>query len=157
MRAYKYIVCCLSANYYLILKKGNMLEDIIIQSEELYVTTLIASMRHMAYIDGEYHETEKEYIRRIVMQYPEYSTQIEAILAKVDNAPNQEKVVLDLIKVCRDKLPKEKMWELIQHSAKVLAVDGRIDKEEEFLLKTYLLACRLPTSKVRELLDSTHI
>ncbi len=134
-----------------------MIEEMIVQSEELYVTSLIASMRHMAYIDGEYHETEKEYIRRVVMQYPEYSTQIEKILAKVDNAKNQEKVVLDLIKICREKLPKERMWQLIQHSAKVLVVDGRIDKDEKFLLKIYLLACRLPTSKVEELLNTTYI
>jgi len=119
----------------------------------IFVTTLIASMLHMANVDGEYALSEKRYINKIRNKFNEYFDQIEKVINELERADNQSEFILNLLSNFRKHFSNKEIFDLLVHSAKVLTIDGKIEEKEEYLMKSYLLACDLPTELFTKLVE----
>lgn len=106
--------------------------------------TLVSTMLHMALIDGQYVDEEREYIESVINTYPEYQGQIYQAIDEFHNSSIKEEFISDLLKDCRKYLDEKEMKVLVKHAFKVMAIDGKFDSNEYFLLKSYLLAFGLP-------------
>ncbi len=118
----------------------------------LFMKTLVSTMLHMALIDGVYVEEEREYIESVINTYPEYQGQIYQAIDEFHNSIIKEEFISDLLKDCRRYLDEKEMTVLVKHSFKVMAIDGKFDNNEYFLLKSYLLAFGIPANYFDEYL-----
>jgi len=128
-------------------------ENAINEAKKIYAKTLIATMTHMAMIDGDFAKVEEEYIEEVKQQFSDYSSDVNEAYDFVKNKGNDENYVFNLLNAVRDMLSTEGLLTVLAQSAKVLLADGRIDKEEEVLMKEYLVACGLPKDMYKTLLD----
>ncbi len=114
--------------------------------KNLFIKTLVSTMLHMAWIDGIYNTDEREYIESVINAYPEYQGQIYQAIDEFYQSQVKEEFISDLLKDCRKYLEERELKELVKHSFKVLPIDGNVDDNEKFLIKTYLLAFGLPSN-----------
>lgn len=108
--------------------------------------TLVSTMLHMALIDGVYKDSERDDIESVINAYPEYQGQIYQAIDKFYQSQIKEEYISDLLKDCRKYLEERELKELVKHSFKVLAIDGTVDDNEKFLIKSYLLAFGMPSN-----------
>ncbi len=108
--------------------------------------TLVSTMLHMALIDGVYEDSERDYIESVINAYPEYQGQIYQAIDEFYQSQIKEEYISDLLKDCRKYLEDRELKELVKHSFKVLAIDGTVDDNEKFLIKSYLLAFGMPSN-----------
>lgn len=128
-------------------------DNAIHEAKKIYAKTLVATMVHMAMIDGDFAKEEEEYIEDIKLQFSDYSTDVNEAYDFVKTKGNHENYVFNLLNASRDMLSSEGLLTILAQSAKVLLADGRIEKEEEDLMKEYLVACGLPKDMYKTLLD----
>jgi uncharacterized protein YaaW (UPF0174 family) len=100
----------------------------------------------MALIDGVYEDSERDYIESVINAYPEYQGQIYQAIDEFYQSQIKEEYISDLLKDCRKYLEDRELKELVKHSFKVLAIDGTVDDNEKFLIKSYLLAFGMPSN-----------
>lgn len=118
----------------------------------LYVVTLVITMLHMAYVDGEYAPAEKKYINKILSLFTQYQSEINRSVSYFNSSIQKEKIVIELLSLCKKKFSKQEMRTLITHSAKVLTVDGYVHEQEQFLMKSYIFAAGLPIKTYDDLI-----
>lgn len=121
-----------------------------------YSKTLIACMTHMAKIDGSISPEEQNEIDYIKSEYTEFKDELEEVYSSVVNAENAEEYVYDMLRESSQTLTKKSIMSIISKSAEVLMADGNIDKEEENLLKEYLLVCGIPKSMYNTVMDNMY-
>lgn len=114
------------------------------EAKRLFGLTLVACMTHMANIDGEISRDEIEEINKVKETFAEFSQEIEEMSDKVINAEQPGETVYALLRNASQVLTSKAIMHVIGLSARVLLADGRIDKEEENLMKEYLLVCGIP-------------
>ncbi len=114
------------------------------EAKRLFGLTLVACMTHMANIDGEISQSELDEINNAKQNFSDFSQEIDEMIEKVKTSENPEEEVYSLLRRSSEELTSKAIMNIIGLSAKVLMADGRIDKEEEKLLKEYLLVCGLP-------------
>lgn len=112
----------------------------------LFMKTLVSTMLHMALIDGVYLDSERDYIESVINAYPEYQGQIYQAIDDFYQSQIKEEYISDLLRDCRKYLEIRELKELVKHSFKVLAIDGKVSQDEKFLIKSYLLAFGLPSN-----------
>jgi tellurite resistance protein len=119
-------------------------EEIEQEAKKLFGKTLIACMTHMAFIDGELSPLELEEIEKVKSSFSDFSAELEDVFTKVKTSSNPEEYVYTLLRQSSEELTSQAIMNIIGLSATVLLADGKIDKEEEKLLKEYLLVCGIP-------------
>ena len=120
--------------------------------EVLYVVTLICSMLHMAHADGEYALSEKKYISRYINIFQKFENEINHTVNYFKKNPIKEEFIVELFHKSKKKFSQDQLKTLIEHSAKVLLVDGMIHENEKILLKSYIFAAGLDSDIIEELL-----
>lgn len=123
------------------------------EARKLFGTTLLACMTHMANIDGEISASEVVEIDKAKENFAEFTEEITDVIAKVKTSNNPEEIVYTLLRKSSETLTSSAITSIIALSAKVLLADGKIDKEEETLLKEYLLVCGLPKDMYNTIID----
>ncbi len=123
------------------------------EGKRLFAKALAASMTHMAMIDGDYAKEEEREIIDTINNFPQYKDELVSIVENVKEKGNENNYVFDLLSKVRYALSSEALLNLLAQSAIVLLADGKIEKEEETLMKEYLIACGLPKEFYKTLLD----
>jgi len=123
------------------------------RTQNLYANALVAAMTHMAVIDNDFaHEEERE-ILDTIKKFPQYDEELNATMRMVKEHGNNENYVFNLLNQVRNELSSEAILNLMAQAAIVLLADGKIEKEEETLMKEYLIACGIPKDFYKTLLD----
>ncbi len=123
------------------------------EAKRLFGKTLVACMTHMANIDGEISAEEAQEIYNVKESFNDFSQEIEELIEEITNSDNPDEVVYSLLRKSSEELTSKAIMSIIGLSARVLLADGRIDKEEERLLKEYLLVCGLPKDLYDTIID----
>ncbi len=119
-------------------------EQVQIDAQRVFAKTLGAIMIHMALIDNDYAKEEEEIINATLNTLPAFKEDAFQTLEAVQKAANRDEISYRLLKEAKECLTSEGIMLLIGQAAKVLLADGKIEKEEEDLLKEYLKICDLP-------------
>lgn len=123
------------------------------QAKSIFVSALIATMTHMALIDNDYAKEEEREIKDTINNFPEFKEHLMEIHESVKNQGNNDNYVFNLLNEARNLFPSEAMLNLLAQAAVILLADGTIEKEEEELMKEYLIACGLPKEFYQVLID----
>ncbi len=101
-------------------------------------------MTHMALIDGHFADEERREIEDVIDEFSQYKTKLKETMDFVVSNGNKDNYIFNLLNQVRDMLSAEALFNLMAKSAVVLLADGKIEKEEETLMKEYLVACGIP-------------
>ncbi|UOB19331.1 TerB family tellurite resistance protein [Abyssalbus ytuae] len=123
------------------------------EAQRVYAIALIATMTHMSIIDGEFAPEEEREIMDNMAKFPQFETVLNETFTKVKNYGNKDNQVFSLLNDARNKLSSESLINLLAQAAVVLLADGKIEKEEENLMKEYLIACGLPKDMYYTLIE----
>ncbi|MFK7900971.1 MAG: TerB family tellurite resistance protein [Cyclobacteriaceae bacterium] len=127
------------------------------ESRKIYARALIASMTHMAIIDNDFAKEEEREIQDALSNFKEYSNELLPIYEDVKLNGNKNDQVFKYINEAREKLSTEVLINILAQAAVVLLADGQIEKEEERLMRKYLLSCHLPKSMYQDILDKLQV
>jgi tellurite resistance protein len=119
----------------------------------VFAKALIASMTHMSIIDGDFAAAEEREIMDAIEGFPEMKEELIAIHQNVKANSNQDNQVFNFLNEARNELSSEALINILAQAAVVLLADGAIEKEEENLMKEYLIACGLPKEMYQTLID----
>ncbi len=114
---------------------------------------LVASMTHMSIIDGDFAKEEEREIMDAIEGFSEMKDELLAIHHNVKNNANEGNQVFNYLNEARNALSAEALMNILAQAAVVLLADGSIEKEEEDLMKEYLIACGLPKEMYQTLID----
>ncbi|WP_051476004.1 MULTISPECIES: TerB family tellurite resistance protein [Aquimarina] len=119
----------------------------------VFAKALIASMTHMSIIDGDFAAEEEREIMDAIEGFPEMKEELMAIHQNIKATGNQDNQVFNFLNEARNELSSEALINILAQAAVVLLADGAIEKEEENLMKEYLIACGLPKEMYQTLID----
>ncbi|WP_106791013.1 TerB family tellurite resistance protein [Aquimarina sp. Aq78] len=119
----------------------------------VFAKALIASMTHMSIIDGDFAAEEEREIMDAIEGLPEMKEELMAIHQNIKATGNQDNQVFNFLNEARNELSSEALINILAQAAVVLLADGAIEKEEENLMKEYLIACGLPKEMYQTLID----
>lgn len=119
----------------------------------VFAKALIASMTHMSIIDGDFAAEEEREIMDAIEGLPEMKEDLMTIHQNVKANGNQDNQVFNFLNEARNELSSEALINILAQAAVVLLADGAIEKEEENLMKEYLIACGLPKEMYQTLID----
>lgn len=123
------------------------------EAKLIYGKALVASMTHMSIIDGNFAPEEEREIMDAIENLPEFKPALMDVFENVKENGNKDNQVFNLLNEARNKLSSETLINLLAQAAVVLLADGKIEKEEENLMKEYLIACGLPKEMYSTLID----
>ncbi|WP_109302227.1 TerB family tellurite resistance protein [Aquimarina sp. AU474] len=114
---------------------------------------LVASMTHMSIIDGDFAKEEEREIMDAIEGFSEMKDELLAIHHNVKDNANKGNQVFNYLNEARNALSAEALMNILAQAAVVLLADGSIEKEEEDLMKEYLIACGLPKEMYQTIID----
>jgi tellurite resistance protein len=123
------------------------------EAELVFCRALIASMSHMTMIDGDVAPEEEREIDDAIAQFPNYEAELKSIKESILTHGNKENQVFEYLYEAKNILSSEGIIRLLAQAGVILLADGKIDKEEETLMKEYLIACGLPKEMYQTLID----
>ncbi|WP_281988907.1 TerB family tellurite resistance protein [Aquimarina aggregata] len=123
------------------------------RATSIYAKALIAAMTHMAIIDEDFASEEEREIKDAIEGFQEMKEELLAIHENVKVNANMNNQVFDFLNSARNELSSEALINILAQAAVVLLADGTIEKEEENLMKEYLIACGLPKEMYQTLID----
>jgi len=123
------------------------------QARYIYAKALIAAMTHMSVIDGDFAAEEEREILDAIEKFENIKTELSSIMNIVKVDMNKDNYVFNLLNEARTDLSSEALMNILAQAAVVLLADGKIEKEEEDLMKEYLIACGLPKEMYSTIID----
>lgn len=123
------------------------------EGQLVFSRALVASMSHMTMIDGDIAPEEEREINDVIAQFPEFEEELKSIKESVLEHGNKENQVFEYLYEAKSILSSEGIIGLLAQAGVILLADGNIDKEEEKLMKEYLIACGLPKEMYKALID----
>ena len=134
--------------------KSNMdtLEENKIHYKRIYAKAVVAAMTHMAVIDGDFAKEEEREIRDIISAFEEFQDELWTVFQEVKTHQNRDNQVFNYLNDARTELSSEALLNILAQAGIILLADGNIEKEEEQLMKDYLIACGLPKDLYSELI-----
>lgn len=123
------------------------------EAKKLFGIAVIASMMHMAMIDDDYAKEEEREINDMIDHFPENKEELQALAEKIRVEGNKDNQVFNILNSARNQLSSEALLNILAQAGVVLLADGKIEKEEEDLMKDYLVACGLPKDMYRTIID----
>ena len=121
--------------------------------EKIFAEALIASMTHMAIIDDDFAAEEEREIKDAIARFPELTAHLTTIHENVKAHANKNNRVFNYLHEARIALSTQSLMKILAQAATVLLADGSIEKEEENLMKEYLISCGLPKEMYQNLID----
>ncbi len=122
-------------------------------ARKIYAEALVAAMTHMSIIDGEFAPEEEREIRDAMEKFEELEWELEQVFKKVRTDGNKDNQVFNYLNTARNELSAEALMNILAQAGVVLLADGAIEKEEEDLMKEYLIACGLPKEMYSSLIE----
>jgi len=122
------------------------------QMQRLFASTMAACMTHMAKIDGHISPEEMDEIRAVGHKFPQFQNDIGQAVQRVAGS-NDDNHVYQMLQQCTEVLTADGTMVLISQVAKVLLADGRIDPNEERLMRQYMQICQIPQELYRDILS----
>ena len=122
-------------------------------ARKIYSEALIAAMTHMAVIDGDYADEEEREINDAMENFEEFKHELLQVHREVKVNLNKDNQVFNYLNEARSQLSSESLMNILAQAAVVLLADGAIEKEEEDLMKEYLIACGLPKDMYYTLIE----
>lgn len=123
------------------------------KAQNLYANALIAAMTHMAIIDNDFAPEEEREINNTIKKFPQFEKELIGTMNLVKENGNNDNYVFNLLNQVRNEMSSEAILNLVAQATVVLLADGKIEKEEEVLMKEYLIACGIPKNFYKTLLD----
>lgn len=123
------------------------------EAQKVYAKALIAAMTHMAIIDGTFDKAEEREIMDAMAHFPDFKTELWELHNNIMVNKNKDNQVFNYLNDARNQLSSEAIVNLLAQAAVILLADGYIEKEEETLMKEYLIACGLPKDMYQTLID----
>jgi len=123
------------------------------RAKQIFAKALVASMTHMSIIDGDFAKEEEREIMDVIKGFAEMKEELMAIHENVKVNANKDNQVFNYLSEARNALSSEALINVLAQAAVVLLADGSIEKEEETLMKEYLIACGLPKEMYQTLID----
>jgi tellurite resistance protein len=114
------------------------------EAKRLFAHALISAMTHMAMIDGSCAPQEEREILDMAANFTEMEPELRRVMEKIKLEGNKDNQVFELLNSARQQLSAEALLNILAQAGVVLLADGTIEKQEEELMKDYLLACGLP-------------
>lgn len=118
------------------------------ETKKRYGLTLIACMIQMAKVDGNISGDEKSEIIRVSKSFPEINYQIINQMIESNDGTIVHKMLTEITQY----VTVDGIMMLISEVARVVVADGKIEKEEERLLKDYLSICGMPEKTYFEIM-----
>ena len=119
----------------------------------LFGSAVIATMTHMAMIDGNYAPEEEREILDMISNFEGMENDLKALVEKIKIEGNKDNQVFNILNSAKAKLSSEAVLNILAQAGVVLLADGVIEKEEEELLKDYLISCGLPKDMYTTIID----
>ncbi len=119
----------------------------------IFAKALVASMTHMSIIDGDFAAEEEREIMDAIEGFPEMKDDLMTVHHHIKEHANKDNQVFNYLNEARNALSSEALLNILAQAAVVLLADGSIEKEEENLMKEYLIACGLPKEMYQNLID----
>ena len=88
-----------------------------------------------------------------ISNFPEFKDELNNIHTAIKATKNENNQVFNYLNEARKELSSEALINILAQAAVVLLADGSIEKEEEDLMKEYLIACGLPKEMYQTLID----
>jgi len=123
------------------------------EAKLIYGKALIASMTHMSIIDGDFAPQEEREIMDAIKNHSDVESILMEVFENVRRNGNKDNQVFNFLNEARNKLSSETLINLLAQAAVVLLADGKIEQEEENLMKEYLIACGLPKEMYSTLIE----
>ena len=118
-----------------------------------FAKALVASMTHMAIIDNDFAKEEEREIMDAIESFKEFKEELMHIHENIKVHGNKDNQVFNYLNDARNELSSEALINILAQAAVVLLADGSIEKEEEDLMKEYLIACGLPKEMYQTIID----
>lgn len=119
----------------------------------IYAKAVIAAMTHMAVIDGDFAKEEEREINDVINAFEEFKDELWNVHQAVRTNLNKDNQVFNFLYDARSELSSEALLNILAQAGVVLLADGSIEKEEEMLMKDYLIACGLPKDLYSEIIN----
>ncbi len=123
------------------------------QARLAYAQALIATMTHMAIIDGDFDIEEEREIMGAFNEFSEIRDHLMIIHYLVKEEGNTNNLVFSYLNEARNLLSPESLVDILAQVTAVLLADGTIESGEEKLMKEYLIACGQPKEMYHTLID----
>jgi tellurite resistance protein len=113
--------------------------------QKTYITTMAACMVHIAKSDGKITKDELAEIQNLKKGFPKYKKDIDSIVSKVRRSKD-DAFVLQMLQTTSNMITAEGASMMIASIARVLLADGKIDPNEEKIMKNYIKVMGMPAS-----------
>lgn len=123
------------------------------ESVKLFAVTLIACLSYMAKADGEISREEEEMIQKNISSFKDHGAELDDIYKKVKTGEYDRENVYGYLRKASEVLTTEGILMLIAELARMILADGKIDKEEEKLMKNFMLICGVSEDLYETILD----
>ncbi len=111
------------------------------ENDKAFARTLITCIAYMASADGTISGEEDRMIKDRIQRFSEHRGELENIYNTVSLGQMKESDVEAELRKASGTLTTEGILMLIAEIAKMVLADGRIDREEERLMKHYMKIC----------------
>lgn len=123
------------------------------ESLKLFETTLIACLSYMAKIDGEISAAEEKMINKLISKFKDNASELEEVYKKVKNGVYAKNDVFRYLREASAVLTADGILMLMASLARMILADGKIEKEEEKLMKDFMLVCGVSDDLYQTILD----
>ncbi len=113
------------------------------EAKKFFSETLIACLSYMAKVDGHIAKEEEAIIQKAISSFSDNSKALNDIYANVKNGKYKKDDIYAYLRKASEVLTSEGILMLIAELARIILSDGKIDKEEEKLMKSFMLICGL--------------
>lgn len=129
-------------------------EEIVINDNSLtFSRALISSMTYLAITNGYISSREEKQIQDSIAEFSSFTEELKSIKASIVSHGNKENQVFEYLYDTKDVLSKEEIKRLLTQIAGILDTH-RISKEQETILKDFLIASGLPKEIYTEIVTS---
>lgn len=118
-------------------------EQLQAETVKFFAMTLIACLSYMAKVDGEISFEEEKMINDTISTFKDYTSDLEDIYKKVKSEQYKKDDIYAYLRKASEIITTEGILMLIAELARMILADGKIDKEEEKLMKSFMLICGL--------------
>jgi len=107
----------------------------------------------MASIDGSASSEEEEMIKKTISSFEENSKDLNETYNKVKKGEYGKEEVYELLRRTREVMTSEAILIMIAELARMILADGKIDQEEEKLMKNFMLIAGISEDLYETILD----
>ncbi len=125
-------------------------------ADDIYARLMVASLVYTALVDGKFSLKEEELLEKVVDEAKDFPS-TEAVLERVFELQAEAKeYVFSVFKFAKEHISAARLESVVIANARMVLVDGKVQKAERKLLKSYLKSAGLDVS-LEDLLSRAHL